>query len=182
MFGWFKKQQTAQFASPQERDAILSKLDPAFRRLDAPFQAFLEVISANPTWDDRQIEQALCAGGVDADCAQSLVAFVTLAFGRAIVEQLGVKGSDAYRLHDPASGTDKELPLADEPAYALARQMITLYRTSGRNELFKLVALRSAELAAINKALAGGVTPEDLAKGTLAPPVVALKRSVRKQP
>jgi len=179
MFGWFKKQQTAQLATPEEREAILSQLDPTFRPLDAPLHAFLEVVSANPKWDDNQIEQALCARGVEADCAQSLVAFVPLAFGRAIVEQLGVKGSDTYRLHNLVDGTDKDLPLADEPAYAWARQMIGLYRTSQRNELFKLIALRSAELAAINKALASGLTQDELVKGTLAPPVVSLSRSLR---
>lgn len=178
MFGWFKKQQTAQLASPEEREAILSKLHPVFRAVDTGFHAFLEVVSANPTWDDSQIEQALCARGVDPQSAQDLVAFAPLAFGREIVEQLGVKGSDTYRLHNLSNGTDSVLPLAAELTYAWARQMIGLYRTRERNELFKVIALRSAEVAAINKALAGGITQEELVKGTLAPPVVSLRRSV----
>jgi hypothetical protein len=179
MFGLFKKKpQPGQLASPEEREAILSTLHPVFRPLDTAFHAFLEVVSANPTWDDNQIEKALCGRGVDAESAGDLVAFAPLAFGREIVEQLGVKGSETYRLHNLVDGSDKDLPLADEPAYAWARQMIDLYRTRERNELFKRVALRSAELAAINKALASGITQDDLVKGTLAPPVVSLRRSI----
>jgi hypothetical protein len=180
MFGLFKKKpQPAPLASPEEREAVLSKLHPVFRPLDTAFHAFLEVVSANPAWGDNQIEQALFERGVDADCAQDLVAFAPLAFGREIVEQLGVQGSQTYRLHNLVNGTDCDLLLADEPAYAWARAMIDLYRTRERNELFKLIALRSAELAAINKALASGITQDELVKGTLARPVVSLRRSIR---
>jgi hypothetical protein len=70
------------------------------------------------------------------------------------------------------------LPLANELAYAWARAMVGLYRTAERNEVFKLVACRSAELDAVNNALRGGVTTEQLREGTLAPPVVRLRRPV----
>jgi hypothetical protein len=104
------------------------------------------------------------------------VSFAPLAFGREIVQQLGVTCSDLYRLHNLADGTEKELPLVNELAYAWARARTGLYRIAERNEVFKLLAERSAELDAVNYALNGGVSAEELRASRLGPPVVYLHR------
>src|SRR4051812_23118545 len=165
MFGWFKKRSIPSLATQAEREAILRDRHAVFDSVDAGFHTYLEVVSATPPWDDSQIEQELGRRGVELQLAQELVAFAPMAFGREIVQQLGVPCSDVYRLHDLTDGSERELPLANERAFAWAKAMIGLYRTAERNDLFKLVACRSAELAAVNNALKAGVAPDDLRKG-----------------
>jgi hypothetical protein len=178
MFGWFKRSPKPLLASTEEREAILSKQHPLFRVVDAGFHEYIKVLVANPRCDDSQIEDAVRARGVEAGLAEDLVRFAPLAFGREIVQQLGVQCSDRYTLHNLADGTERELPLADELTYAWARAMVGLYRTAERNEVFQLVALRSAELDAVNNALHGGVSTEQLRESTLAPSKVHLRRPV----
>jgi hypothetical protein len=167
----------APLASVEERDAVLRDLHPLFRTVDAGFHIYMEIASANPGWDDDRVERVLRARGVESVLAQELVSFAPLAFGREIVQELGVHCSDLYRLHNLADGSETELPLAGEMAYAWARAMIGLYRTAERNEVFKRVAVRSAELNAVNNALYGDFTKEDLRESTLSPTLIYLRRT-----
>src|SRR5262249_5445131 len=74
-------------------------------------------------------------------------------------------------------GSEWEQPLGHEFAYTWARAMIGLYRTPERNEVFKLVALRSAEVDCVNNALKAGVSEADLREGKLEPSLVHLRRA-----
>jgi hypothetical protein len=190
MFDWFKKRAApspalrftpapppAPLASVDEREAVLRDLHPLFRGVDAAFHIYIEIASANPEWDDDRIERVLRVRGVDSVLAQELVSFAPLAFGREIVQELGVHCSDLYRLHNLADGSETELPLAGEMAYAWARAMVGLYRTAERNEVFKRVAVRSAELNAVNNGLHGGVAKEELRDSRFAPSLVYLRRA-----
>src|SRR5580765_304910 len=105
MLGWFKKRPSLPLASVEEREAALQNLHPLFRVVDAGFHAYMEVVTANPKWDDNRIEQELRTRGVEAALAEELVAFTPLAFGREIVQGLGVKCGDQYRLHNLADGS-----------------------------------------------------------------------------
>lgn len=175
MFGWFKKK--SQLASTEEREAILSKQHFVFREVDAAFHAFLEVVTANPRWDDGRIEREAVRRGVDAALAAECIIFGPMAWGRAMVEQLGVTCSPFYRLHRTVDDTERELPLANELTYAWARAVIRLYRTPDRNEIFNLVAFRSAEVNAVNNALNGGVSVESLRECGLQPSLVHFRRA-----
>jgi hypothetical protein len=190
MFDWFKKRAAppptrplapapppAPLASVDERDAVLRDLHPLFRVVDTGFHIYMAVAAANPEWDDDRVERVLRVRGVDSVLAQELVSFAPLAFGREIVQELGVQCSDLYRLHNLTDGSETELPLAGEMAYAWARAMVGLYRTAERNEVFKRVAVRSAELNAVNNALHGGVTKEGLQESRLSPSLVYLRRT-----
>jgi hypothetical protein len=189
MFDWFKKREVpvpprtpapappASLASVDEREAVLGDLHPLFRVVDTGFHVYMEIAAANPGWDDDRVERVLRGRGVDSVLAQELVSFAPLAFGREIVQELGVRCSDLYRLHNLADGLETELPLVGEMAYAWARAMVGLYRTAERNEVFKRVAGRSAELNAVNNALHGGVTAEELRESTLGPTLVYLRRT-----
>jgi hypothetical protein len=107
MFGWFKKRSPSLLASAEERETILSKFHPVFRVIDTDFHIFLEVVVANPTWDDNQIAQALCARGVEPDSAQNLVSFAPLAFGRETVGQ-AVAGLSVSWVHTMDLSRDSE--------------------------------------------------------------------------
>jgi hypothetical protein len=181
MLDWFKKKPRCALASTEEREAILAKQHPVFREVDAGFHAYLEVVTANPQWDDGQIEQEMVRRGVAAALAEECVTFTPMAWGRDVVEQLGIECSPLFRLRSTIDGTERDLPLTDEFAYAWARAMIGLYRTPERNEVFKLVAGRSAELDAVNNALHGGLSQADLRGSKLQPSLVHFRRAISKE-
>jgi len=178
MLGWFRKKPRLPLATVAERDAVLSKQHPVFREVDAGFHAYLEVITANAQWDDGQIEQELVRRGVEPGLAEECVAFGPMAWARELAEQLGLTCSRLFRLHSMVDGTERDMPLANELVYAWARAMIGLYRTPERNEVFKLVSTRSAEVNAISNALHGGASEADLRGSSLQPSLVHLRRAV----
>ena len=85
------------------------------------------------------------------------------------------------RVRSLIDGSEWEQPYADEFAYAWARAMIGLYRTAERNEVFKLVSLRSAEVDCINSALNAGASQADLREGGIEPLLVHLRRTAPRQ-
>jgi hypothetical protein len=180
MLGWFKKKPPLALASTEEREAILAKQHPLFREVDAAFHAYPEVVTVNSQWDDGQVEQELLRRGVAAALAEECVTFGPMAWGREVVEQLGVTCSPLFRLHSLVDGTERDMPLANEFAYAWARAMIGLYRTVDRNAVFKLVATRSAEVNAVSNALNGGVSATELKSSSLQPSLVHFRRTVGK--
>jgi hypothetical protein len=178
MFGWFKKK--SRIASPEEREAILAKQHSIFREVDAAFDTYLEVLTANPQLDDGQIEQEMLSRGIAAALAEECVTFGPMAWGREVVEELGVSCSPLFRLHSMIDDTERDLPLANESVYAWARAMIELYRTPDRNEVFKLVVGRSAELDAVNNALNGGASAASLRECKMQPSLVHFRRAIAK--
>jgi hypothetical protein len=173
MLKWFKKRSQPS----SQRQELLQRSHPVFKIVDAGFQIYIEVVSTNPSWDDNRIEEELRKRGVEDELAQELVSFVPLAFGREIVEQLGVKCSDKYIMRNLLDDSEHELPLAMELAYAWAKGMIGEYRNAERNNIFKLIAQRSAEFDAVNNALNQGANAEDLKGSTIGPCVVYLRRA-----
>ncbi|MCI0358008.1 MAG: hypothetical protein L0211_05970 [Planctomycetaceae bacterium] len=176
MFGWFSSKSRLPLAPIAEREVILAKLHPVFRDVDAAFHAYLEVVVANASWSDQRIEQTLVQRGINAVLAEGVVLLGPIAWGREVVEQLGVQCSANCRLSSLSDGEVREVQLATQLEYAWARAMIGLYRTPERNEVFKLVACRSAELDAVNNALQAGTSPENLRGGTMQPLLVNVRR------
>jgi len=177
MFDWIRPAPRYTLASPQEREALLEKSHPVFREVDAAFHVYLEEVIADPGRDDSVIEQAVLRRGITARLADDCVAFGPLAWGRVVAESLGVEVSPVFRLVSRIDESEGDYPLAHELTYAWARGLIDLYRTPERNEVFKLVAQRSAEVNAINNALNEGVSAESLRGGQLQPPWIRLLRS-----
>lgn len=177
MFDWFRKRRGLPLAPAGEREAMLATRPATFREVDAAFHAYLGVIAANPGWDDHQIEEALIRGGLDSRLVEECVTFGPLAWGREIVEHFGVSPSPLYRLAGTTESDACDRPLAREQVYVWARALIRLYRTAERNELFQVVACRSAEVDALNNALNGGVDEADLRGGHLDPPTVHFRHA-----
>jgi hypothetical protein len=159
------------------REEMLEGLHPLFRTVDAGFQVYIDLVSANPSLSDNNLEAELRRRGVEPALAQELVSFVPIAFGREVVQQLGVKCSDLYRMHNLLDGSEMDLPLANEVVFCWAKAMIGEYRNADRNEIFMLIASRSAELDAVNNALHGGVSGEQLRECTLGPALVSFHRA-----
>lgn len=176
MFGWFRKKPHYSLASAAERELLLTKHSAVFREVDAAFHAYLEISTDNPKWDDGQIEQAMIRRGISAAKAEECVTFGPMAWGRDVVEKHGVTCSPMYRMHSMVDGTERDMPLKNEPVFVWARELIPLYRTPERNEVFQHVAKRSAEVDCINNTLYSGSTEDDLKDCTLRPALVHFRR------
>jgi hypothetical protein len=98
----------------------------------------------------------LLAGGFPRGLASRAVAFLPLAFGRRVLREL-------VALPDRFVGAAGEAPLASEPLFALAE---ALAAEAGRDKV-KRIGMHSAEVHAVNSALAAGAKAADL---VLSPP------------
>jgi hypothetical protein len=107
--------------------------------------------------------------GVLEPTASELLAFVPIAFGRAILDGMGVQFSPEYAAPDGAGGTRVVGLLADHPVYAAAaaRTAEMMERQEGGDTLVA-VAVWSSEFSALNQALGAGSNPADL---VAAPPL-----------
>ena len=112
---------------------------------------------------------ALEALGVGARRAALLYGFIVLAFGRPILESLGVAASDKFLLQGP-DGERSEGLLMDEPIFVEALAVARSRNQLSREQL-KAISMQSCEVDALNEALNAGHRPEDL-KAT--PPVLFL--------
>lgn len=156
-----------------ERQSRLSNLHPVFREVDRAVHAYVEVLRAEPSLEDQQIQRELLASGVEPSVAVGCVTFVPLAFGRTIVRDLGVEPADSYVEHDPANSTEREKPLGEQLEYIWSKSVADLYaRSDEYGEAFGTIATRSAEVDAINNALHSGCDPESLRGAALDPPIV----------
>jgi hypothetical protein len=118
--------------------------------------------------NDGEIYDDLVKRGFAPADADRLVAFVPLAFGRVLVATLPVTFPETAILVE--GGSRREVRLADEPIFAEAAAHAR--KGALTRDQFGALALRSAEINALNKALNAGSKPEDLA---FSPPVVTLQ-------
>lgn len=124
----------------------------------------LPVFAEHQNSDWEVLEQAFANTDIPHSLTIKLLEFMPLAFGRVLLDGMGIQFSESYIRYDAQTERQKEQRLADEPVYIesfWAATQIVARQAAG--EAFKAVALRSAELDAINKALNAGSKPEDLA-------------------
>ena len=115
--------------------------------------------------DDEAVIARLVADGHAERDARLAVAFLPLAFGRSLLGPLGVE------LAATAMLGDAEVVLADDPLYRAAADHAARVHESGPNDLFRALALRSAEVSAVNQALNAGSQAADL---VLSPPMISV--------
>jgi hypothetical protein len=163
------------------RDDYLATLHPLFRAADDALKMYVAIIQRAPQLTDDAIEKQLVNDGCEWSMAQCTVLFVPLAFGRVVVDRLGMKAADTYRHHDIADGTEGERDLKMEIVFTWAKAMTSEYAgITDYKEAFANIVARSAEVNAINNALNGGVTPESLRESKFAPTLVYLGRKSQK--
>jgi len=156
-----------------EREARLKDLHPVFRELDSAVAAYIDLVRDRPDLTDVQLEEKLVDQGVERSLAFGCVAFVPLAFGRAVFLHTGIAVSDTYVEHDLAADQRTEKPLSEEFEFLWAKEVAHLYRQcSDYSEAFKHIALRSAELDSMNNALLAGMPEEFLRDAHIGPPTV----------
>ena len=116
------------------------------------------------------LRAALAAAGVPAGLAGDVTAFVPIAFGRALLDGMGIGFSPEYAVAEGADGVRVAGLLGDHPVYAAATaraEQILALRQGG--DAFVAAAVWSSEFAAVNQALHAGSNPAELEAG---PPVI----------
>ena len=122
---------------------------------------------------DDDIAKVLERDGASASEAQALLAYIPLAFGRVLMEGLPIRLADTALVQDQTGEAAEERTLGAEPIFAEATRLAERVKreASLTSEQFTAVAMRSAEVDAVNKALHGGAKPEDL---VVSPPFITL--------
>ncbi|HVX91558.1 MAG TPA: hypothetical protein VHC20_08200 [Candidatus Paceibacterota bacterium] len=131
--------------------------------------AYLDVLAASPQVTDQSITETLRAAGFAEPFVSQAVQFVPIAFGRALLDGLGIRFSQNYVLLNGEGRLVERGALDSLVVYKTA-----LTAASSRPDVVKAVALRSAETNAINNALNSGSNPADLAMA----PVMAFTEAV----
>jgi hypothetical protein len=123
--------------------------------------------------DDDALQDALATDDFSRTDAERLVAFAPLAFGRALLARFPVRLPDSAIIVD-ARGERREIRLAEEPFFAEAQELArdAYDRGTMTREEFAAIALRSAEVKALNDALTQGAKAEDM---VFSPPVVTMR-------
>jgi parvulin-like peptidyl-prolyl isomerase len=115
--------------------------------------------------DDSELVEALEKQSYSQAVAERYVAFMPIAFGRVVLNQIGsINFSSLYK----TSEGSKEFSLNEEPIFKLAFDLATQSYEQGilDREVFSAIASRSAEFNAANKALNDGA---DINGATFAP-------------
>ncbi|HYH79135.1 MAG TPA: hypothetical protein VEX86_05040 [Longimicrobium sp.] len=108
--------------------------------------------------------------GVPAALAADVAAFMPIAFGRELLNGMGIEFSPDYATHGAGTGVRIAGRLADHPVYAAAAALAAgLMERQEAGDEFVGVAVWSAEFSAANQALHAGSQLSDL---VAAPPVI----------
>jgi hypothetical protein len=112
--------------------------------------------------DSGILRASLLGAGLSSEHAHDAVRFIPLAFGRQVLDGMGVELPDSYIRVRAVDGRREERPLAEEPFYREAWKAATTLGSELGGDVFTNVALQSSELQAVNEALNSGSSPEDL--------------------
>ena len=131
------------------------------------------VMARSGSVDDATLCAALNKEGFSNSDAILLVAFMPMAFARPVLEEMGVSFVEEVSV-PTRNGGWSQVPLADQPIYVEALAIAREHRLKGliENEVFKVLALRSAELNAASNALNAG---KDIKGATFASAFVSLE-------
>src|SRR5260370_39968227 len=114
----------------------------------------------HPDTDECELIPILIKGGVDHFLAEELIAFVPLAFGRALMKRTGATLQETYRTQD-ANGRPRSYRLLDQPIYCAAHQLAESWYSKGIvGANYLAVAGRGPEVRGLNKFLFKGTYPK----------------------
>lgn len=162
------------FALVVQGDQPVAEEQPRGELADAIIQ-LARLAEAHPCLDDQGLVEVLCQRGVNPLSARRLVAFVPIAFGRALLEPMGVIADPNFENHRRgprwrarSSRSVTSRPLASVPEYVAARSMAPVLK---RSPGFRQLAVRGAEVNAVESLMRQGSAARDV---RLTPVIVAL--------
>jgi hypothetical protein len=135
---------------------------------DDAAKAYVKTINSDPELTDEEMLFELTEQGISQPLACEMVGLFPILAGRLFLQGLGIQFSDTYDLVDADGVAIGSGALCDHPGViAIGKQIDALVKP----EAYQSVALRGAELNAVNKALNSGSKPSNLYTG----PVVLFK-------
>ena len=106
---------------------------------------FVDLMRERPQADAHELAQALVAQGMDPELAECLIAFVPMAFARAVLLPVGTTLPPTYEIRDLDTGESARGQLADEPSFNAGLALAQQWLDEGRVADVHAVAARSSE-------------------------------------
>jgi hypothetical protein len=132
---------------------------------EAAVARLAEIIAAHPEATGDEIYAAMAEAGVPDAEAGHAYDFTQIAWGRVLLDGMGIDFSPDYLRFDAAGEVVESGRLAEQPYFAAA---MAAAPGAMRSPGFAEFAATSADFAAVNNALNAGSRPEDLACGPAA--------------
>ncbi len=125
-----------------------------------------QIVAANPDLTDDELYDGLEAASVPPRLASRAVNFTQTAWGRVLLDGMGIGFSADYALFDADGNVLENGPIARERCFVAATRLCPRYQGT---PAFQRLALSSADVNAVNNALQNGSSPENL---VLLPPCI----------
>jgi uncharacterized protein DUF6348 len=122
--------------------------------------ALVTLAGERPELGDRDLARALVARGFETKAAERMVVFAPVAFGRYLLRDMGIDFDPTFEVRGERFQTTSPLLLDQMAEYVAAVRAAPIVASSSLG--FRALALRSAEVNAINNALIKGSQPADL--------------------
>jgi hypothetical protein len=121
-----------------------------------------DILGPWPDFTEDQAYAAMAGAGIPDAVADRAYKFLQVAWGRALLDGLGVQFSPKYLCCNATGEVVESGNLINEPCFAAATRLTTRYKGSPG---FKRLALMSADLNAVNNCLNAGSKASDLVMG-----------------
>ena len=108
-------------------------------------ERFVELMRERPQADAHELAEALIAQGMDAELAECLIAFVPMAFARAVLLPVGTTLPSTYEIRDLDKGESARGQLADEPSFNAGLTLAQRWLDEGRVADVHAIAACSSE-------------------------------------
>ena len=108
-------------------------------------ERFVDLMLERPQADAHELAQALIAQGMGHEEAECLVAFVPMAFARAVLLPLGTTLPPTYEIRDLDTGESARGQLADEPSFNAGMALAQRWLDEGREEDVHAIAASSSD-------------------------------------
>ncbi|MGF1578329.1 MAG: tetratricopeptide repeat protein [Gemmataceae bacterium] len=115
----------------------------------------------DPDQDD-VVDEIVAAGIADRKRAARLGQMIPIAWGRLLLESMGVSAPKSYLGWNPETGTSTERQFDNDPLYQEIQAVLPTACAQATQEQAQRMLLRSAEVSALNQALDQGADPRDL--------------------
>ena len=118
-----------------------------------------EILAEQDDLPEDEAIEATVEAGVPEALARRAYSFTQIAWGRALLARLGVEFPPEYYCLDGSGEIVESGLLPEDPCFVEASHLAKRYLGSAA---FRCLALASAEMNAVNRALRGGSRPEDI--------------------
>jgi len=132
-------------------------------------RAAIPIFVQNAAFNLEPIRVGLIIARLKRPDVERVIEFVPLAFGRSLLDGMGIQFEDYYIRLDRDGNERLRRDLKDEPIFEAALKLAPIVMQQLGQDAFMSIAMRSSELQATNEALNHGASPAGL---QASPPVM----------